>query len=257
VRRLKREIVEMDRVADEKRRQEKLFKDPQPGTSTTRVPTVGEVAAATPGFKPQSILKEYHAAKDAAAQTSAAKSSPQDDRTKNAIATYKPPTKAQLKAEEERREKDAKAQRDGARNARINKKYQGLFFAAFARKAQINSRFLTHAIPDLVHSSIDGNTYDEFSIDPVFGQRSLGWPAPADGNAYSAEEVCNLTKKHTRGFTPGLLAAVIAVIHMTPAASEKLIRYFGVDPKKLRKQAAAQVKEEDRQSAQKEKRKRA
>jgi ParB/RepB/Spo0J family partition protein len=235
VRRLKREIVEMERVAEERRRQEKLFKDPQPGTATTPVPTVGEVAAAAPGFK---LLKERdlltelddNRKRDTAAQTSA---------------PTKPPTKAQLKAEEERRQKEAKAQRDGARNARINKKYQGLFFAAFARKASINSRFLTHAIPDLVHSSIDGNTYDEFEIDAVFGQRSLGWPAPAGGNAYSAEEVCYLTKKHTRGFTPGLLAAVIATIHMTPAASEKLIRYFGVDPKKLRKQAADAVKEEE------------
>jgi hypothetical protein len=31
---------------------------------------------------------------------------------------------------------------------------------------------------------------------------------------------------------------------VTPAASEKLIKYFGVDPKKLRKQAAAQVEAE-------------
>jgi ParB/RepB/Spo0J family partition protein len=228
VRRLKREIVEMDRVADERRRQEKLFKDPQPGTATTKVPTVAEVEAASPGFKPKSILNEYHAAKaDAAAQTSAP--------------VVKPPIKAQLKAEEQRRQQQLKAERDRARNDRIEKKYQGLFFAAFARKAQINSRFLTHAIPDLVHSSIDGNTYDQFEIDPVFGQRSLGWPAPADGNAYSVQEVCNFTKKHSRGFTPGLLAAVIAIIHMTPAASEKLIKYFGVDPKKLRKQAAAAV----------------
>lgn len=43
VRRLKLEIRNMDIAADEKRRQEKLFKDPQPGTSSTPVPTIDDV----------------------------------------------------------------------------------------------------------------------------------------------------------------------------------------------------------------------
>jgi ParB/RepB/Spo0J family partition protein len=42
VRRLKLEIKNMDIRADEKRRQELLFKPPQPGTATTKVPTVDD-----------------------------------------------------------------------------------------------------------------------------------------------------------------------------------------------------------------------
>ena len=171
----------------------------------------------------------------------------------------KKPSQAELKREEqqrqkeandaeERRKKQAKAERDYIRNARIDKKAQGLLFAAFAKKAKINSRFLTHAVPDLVFSSIDNNNYEEFQIDPVFGQQALGWPAPLDGKEYSVEEICNFTKKHTRKFTPGLLAAVILSIHVRPAVSDKLAKYFGVDPKKLRKQAAAQIAEEERKA---------
>lgn len=289
VRRLKREIVEMDRLADERRRQEKLF---EAATKGPEVEFDGKKIELFPGPLPTSIkralVKPYGAelttayfCKDEriqlaigltgkpfyltvselqnvlttgipyaiAVQTSAAKEPDWINKKAPVIQPAKPLSQKQIKkfADEQSRQNEQrlKSERERERNARIEKKHRGLVFAAFARKATINSRFLSHAVPDMVFSSLDGNTYDEFEIDAEFGQRSLGWPAPSDGNAYSVEEICNHAKKHTRKFTQGLLAAVILTIHMTPAVSQQLSKYFGVDVKKLRQKATATVKEEE------------
>lgn len=184
----------------------------------------------------------------APAQTLAAKEPDWINKKAPVIQQPKPLSQKQIKkfAEEQAKQNEQrlKAERERERNERIDKKHRGLMFAAFASKAKINSRFLSHAVPDMVFSSLDGNTYDEFEIDAEFGQRALAWPAPSDGNAYSVEEICSHAKKHTRKFTQGLLAAVILTIHMTPAVSQQLAKYFGVDAKKLRKKAAAEVEAE-------------
>lgn len=285
VRRLKLEIRQLDLAAEQKKSQEKLFKEEKKEDVNpdlcAKVEFDGKTIDLLPGPLPGSVktaLQRIYPLLESADFLEDGKVKVATDRTTkpfymsvSQLQTLlprtvtptadkkKPPTKAELEAAEKQRDKDAKAaekrrqqeakaERDNIRNARIDKKANGLLFSAFARKAQINSRFLTHAIPDLVFSSIDNNNYEEFQIDPDFGQRSLGWPAPENGNEYSVEEICNLTKKHTRKFTPGLLAAVILSIHVRPAVTEKLAKYFGIDHKKLRKQAAAEVKEEDRKA---------
>jgi ParB/RepB/Spo0J family partition protein len=242
VRRLKLEIRRMDELREAEKRRQPLFTPPQPGTSTTRVPTVAEVAqtSAARGGVPDETKQLIH-------RLHTNMLTPEDEKK---IQPPKPPTQAQLKkqaeAEAKEQERRRKAERQAMRNDRIDRKAQGLLFAAFASKLRINSSFLTHAVPDLLFSSIDNNVYEGFQVDPAFGQHTLGWPAPLDGNEYSVEEICDLTKKHTRKFTPGVLAAIIATIHMTPRASQKMAKYFGIDAKKLRKQAEDSIQEQER-----------
>jgi hypothetical protein len=84
----------------------------------------------------------------------------------------------------------------------------------------------------------------------AFAQDVLGWPAPKDGHAYTYEEVKKHSANHTRKFTGGLLAAMVLTLYLNEAESLKIAKYIGVDPKKLRKQASAAVKEEDDKAAQ-------
>jgi ParB/RepB/Spo0J family partition protein len=219
VRRLKLEIKNMDIRADEKRRQETLFKPPQPGTSTTKVPTVDEVAL--PGSK--SIMKEYEPAKSGA-QTLAPKM----------------PTKGYLQREAKQREQEAKAQRDRQHNARIDKEYKSALFSALAKKSHVCSRLLTHIIPGLLFELWEQN---DIPLE-VFAQELLGWPAPPNGS-YGYGDIRAHAKKHSRKYSGNLLAALLITIHLPQPEAEQLAKYFGVDPKKLRQKAAAAVKQED------------
>jgi len=122
---------------------------------------------------------------------------------------------------------------------RIEKNYQDLFFAALAGRAQINSRFLTHVIPDLIFQAWQNGQPIE-----SFAQKTLGWPAPriaGEPPIYSRNEVRRYAKKHTRKFSSGVLVALMAMLYMNPPAAENLARRFKVNPEKLRKQAAAVV----------------
>jgi ParB/RepB/Spo0J family partition protein len=170
------------------------------------------------------------------AQTSAA--TPADKRTAAAIANYKPPTKAQLAAAEKQREAEARSRRDYEQREKIQKVYTSSLFAAMAKKARINSRLLTHVVPNLLFEVWE----NEWPIDS-FGQQVLGWPAPADQSGYSYNEVREYCDKHTRKFTPGVLASLLVALFASN--NEQLARYFGVDLNKLRQKAAAQVKQED------------
>jgi hypothetical protein len=171
------------------------------------------------------------------------------------IEAPKPPTKAQLKAAEQQREKEAKAakqrreqeakaDRARERNVRINKTYDAAFFTALATKAQINSRLLTHIVPTLIYEVWDNRLPIE-----AFAQTVLGWPAPKDGNAYSYNEVRGNCVKHTRKFgAKGVLPALLITLYQNPPDAERISKYFGIDPKKLRKQAAALIAEEERKA---------
>jgi ParB/RepB/Spo0J family partition protein len=217
VRRLKREIAALDQRNEEKRRQEKLFKDPQPGNSTTPVPPKG-----------------------APAQTSAKPVPPVP-----AAPAPKPPTEAQLKKERERTEKEQRrarrAEREYLLKQRIEKKSKGMFFSALVKKAQISSRLLTHVVPEMIFELWE-------NVLPIesFAQEALGWPAPAIGAEYTPDEVRRHSEKHTRKYTPSLLGAMALVLFTNEVETGKLGRYFGVDLKKLRKKANAAVKEEER-----------
>jgi ParB/RepB/Spo0J family partition protein len=167
----------------------------------------------------------------------------------------KPPTAAELKrqeqqrqkeakAEEKRREKQAKAERERERNARIDKTYDAAFFQSLATKAHVCSRMLTHVVPNLIF-----NLWENQLPIEAFAQTVLGWPAPKDGNEYSYNEVKAHCVKHTRKFgAKGVLPAMLITLFQTRLEQEKLAKYFGVDPKKLRKQAAAQIAEEERKA---------
>lgn len=288
VRRLKLEIRQLDIAAEENKRQDKLFKDPQPGTATTKVPTVAEalypkalevvkeVGEKVHKVSAQLLMRRLHIdlrpaqellarmekeklvgpeieggfrqyifPKTAPAQTFAPApkiGTPEKahEAVNKAIAAYKPPTKAQLKAEEKERKKEAKAQRDRQRNNRIDSKYKASLFAGLASKATINSRLLTHVVPDLLLHVMD----DQLPIE-AFAQDVLKWPPPRNGNDYTIDEVKLLSRKHTRKFTSSLLAAMVIVLFNGQSQVEKLARYFSVDTKKLRLKAAAAVKDEE------------
>jgi ParB/RepB/Spo0J family partition protein len=299
VRRLKLEIRNLEIAAEEARRQETLFKPPQPGTSTTKVPTVDDQlyakalevvreaklhrmndplflernlkilpAAAHQLFvrlekegivTPRNGLSErsYIFPKKPAdcdhmggapAQTSAPDFFRKDGKVgdEKLYGGAKPPTEAQLKKEADRAANESREfnrrQDEHERNERIEKEYRGLFFAALAKKTQINSRLLTHVVPTMIFEIWE----NELPIE-AFAQEVLLWPAPKDAHAYSYAEVQKYSVKHTRKFTGGLLAAMILTLYMNEAETEKIARYMGVDPKKLRWKAAMAVKKEDEQ----------
>jgi uncharacterized ParB-like nuclease family protein len=219
VRRLKLEISKMKQQREAEKSRQPLFAPPQPGTSTTKVPTVAEVAL--PGSK--SIMKEYEAAKSGA-QTLAPKM----------------PTKGYLQREAKQREQEAKAQRDRQHNARIDKEYKSALFSALARKSHVCSRLLTHIIPGLLFELWEQN---DIPLE-VFAQELLGWPAPPNGS-YGYGDIRAHAKKHSRKYSGNLLAALLITIHLPQPEAEQLAKYFGVDPKKLRQKAAAAVKQED------------
>jgi ParB/RepB/Spo0J family partition protein len=308
VRRLKLEIRNMDIAADEKRRQEKLFKDgegdaapPQPSVefdgkkidlvrgATLPISVQSKLIKVYPGLTTAHFLKDGRVqlaiglmgkpfyltvnelqnvlttgipyAIDGAPQTSAKgpicihsratcreckfgdyKSLPPDP------LAAKPRTKAQLKAEQERVEKEIqqnlKAQRDRVHNDRIANKYQASFFSALASKAHVCSRLLTYIVPGLLVELSDQN---DFPLE-AFAQDRLHWPAPKHNNTYNYGEVSDYAEKHTRKFSGNLLAALLIVNRLQAADAEQLAKYFHVDVKKLRQKALAAVKEEDAQA---------
>jgi hypothetical protein len=193
--------------------------------------------------------RSYVFPKPAPAQTSAQQPAGQLDRAEQlAGSVVKPPTQAQIRKQVEdlaKQEREFKRRQDEhERNERIEKEYRALFFASLAKKAQINSRLLTHVVPIMIFEIWE----NELPIE-VFAQEVLLWPAPKDGHAYNYEEVKKYSAKHTRKFTGGLLAAMILTLYMNEAEKVKIAKYMGVDPKKLRQKAIAAVKEEERIAA--------
>lgn len=297
VRRLKREIHAMDIAADEKRRQEKLSKDPQPGTSSTPVPTVNDQLYA----KAVDVVREMHlhrmndplflqrnlkiepnvsqalfarmekegivtpcdshsersyifpkplktSANELIYRLHTNTLTPEDEKK---LQPPKPLTPAQLKKEAEaaaERDREFKRNQDKfERDQRINKRFQSLFFAALAKKAQINSRLLSHIIPNMIFEVWENELEvweNELPIE-AFAQDVLQWPAPKSGE-YAIEEVRSHSAKHTRKFTPGLLAAMVLTLYLNEAETQKIARYIGIDPKKVRKQAASAIAEEEK-----------
>jgi ParB/RepB/Spo0J family partition protein len=236
VRRLKDIVRKVDVAAEDRRRQEKLFKDPQPGTSTSKVPTVAEAAASA---KP--TPKEWGKAFEKQGKTATAPL-----QTPKAVqpSAPKPLNDAQRRKAEELVQKEREARRQGElqreRKELIDRRYRGLFFNALVTKSQINSRFLTHIVPDLIFEA-----WDELIVPPeAFGHERLGWPAPRANGVYTYAEVRKYAKQHTRKFTPGLLGALIISLFVNEAKSEQLARYFGVDPQQLRKRAATELEAE-------------
>jgi ParB/RepB/Spo0J family partition protein len=200
------------------------------------VPELQNVLATGIPFATKSILPEYKAAKTAA-QTSAATSFPHSNPLPPA------PTRAAtnyLKAEKEQREKDARQRSDALLKSRIGEQYRAAFFGALASKARICSRLLTQIIP--------GRLLELWVDDPLCVEKLapvLGWPEPK-GGGYSQPEVEAHAQKYTRKFSGNLLAALIIMDHrVITGDDERLAKYFGIDSKKLHKQATAAVKQED------------
>lgn len=296
VRRLKLEIRNMEIRAEDRRRQEKLFKE-GPGASAKLTfdgktidlapgPLPGSVRAAlcktwpnltTAHFlndgrvqlaqglagKPhyhtvgliQNLLSGKITAADLSAETSTSIAPPQTS------ATPKPLSEAQIKknqaAVQKEIQQNLKAQRDSQQRAKIQEAYSELLFAALAKKGCINSRLLTHVVPNLLFEVWENEWPIELSRRSLsaarrnqwatsFGQQVLGWPAPKGGEyqpgGYSYSEVREYCTKYTRKFTPGVLAALLIALFADD--NEQLARYFGVDHKKIRQKATAQVKQE-------------
>lgn len=227
VRRLKRQIAEMQLGWDNKKRQAEL-------------PLDGDGAKAQTSAEPEKIPAGKY-------EVFAKAGSNAQDAVNKAITEYKPPSAAQVKKQEAAVAKEIadniKAQRDAQRKRSTEKKFALSFFAALASKTLINSRFLSHVVPSLLYQLWDLGTvpFDSFC------QTVLGWPAP-EGEGYTYAEVRAYAKKHTRKFTPKLLAALIISLNLQEDEQERLAKYNGVDPKKLRVKAAAAVKEEERQA---------
>jgi len=295
VRRLKLEIRTLDVAAEDKKRQEELFKESQSGTNSAPVPAVNdqlyvkalevvreaklhrmndplflernlkiEPATAHQLFvrlekegivTPRNPHSERSYIFPKAPSSAEQKKEPEwIERKAPVIAPPKPPTKAQLKAaekqrekeakaEEQRREKQAKAERERERNRRIDSSYEAEFFTALTKKAQISSRLLSHIIPTLIFEVWENKLPIE-----AFAQTVLGWPAPKDGKAYSYNEVRSHSVKHTRKFNGKVLAGLLITLYENRVGAERLAKYFGVDPKRLRKKAAAQIAEEERKA---------
>jgi ParB/RepB/Spo0J family partition protein len=234
VRRLKREISQMQTAWDAKKRQAALPLEGEGQAAKAQTSAEDEEEDLVNPSQPKSVMDEYQ---------------------KQKASVPKPLSNAQIKKNEEAaaadRAEQAKFQRAASRKRAIDKKYRGLVFASLISKVQINSRFLTHVVPALLFELWD---VGDVPFD-AFCQDVLGWPAPeGNGNGmagdagYDYQEVLLYSKKHTRKFTPQLLAALIMSLNMVPAESERLGKYFGVDPKRLHKKATAEVKEEERQA---------
>jgi hypothetical protein len=100
---------------------------------------------------------------------------------------------------------------------------------------------LTHVVPNLIFDVWENQLPIE-----AFAQTVLGWPAPKDGNEYNYNEVKSHSVKHTKKFgARGVLPALLITLYQNRPDAEKMAKYFGVDPKKLRKQAADVVKKEE------------
>ena len=126
------------------------------------------------------------------------------------------------------------------------KKYHVKLFTALVSKVQLNHRTLTRIIPDLIFDMWENRDL----LPELWAPQLLGWPEPkkAPSFSYSYQEVKEYAKKHTKKFTPGLLATLLLYFNTAPAATEQLARYYAIDPKKLRKKAAAEMKEEERKA---------
>ncbi len=77
----------------------------------------------------------------------------------------------------------------------------------------------------------------------AYAAKLLGWPEPegVGEDGYSYEEVKRYSKKHTQKFTPGLMAAIFLYLNTPQAHLERLARSYSIDTKKLRKAAAEQI----------------
>lgn len=231
VRRLKREISAFQIAWDEKKRQASLPLDGDGDEAQTSAEERASWEAAGPA-KTRTVRAGFAGTREVS------------------IRKPTPLSAAQIKkneaAEALRVHRLEKLQRARARNGAIDRKFQPAFFAALASKVQISSRFLTHMIPGLLLQMWgQGNGWILFN---GFAQKSLGWPEPKENKGYTYLEARAHAKKHTRKYTPKLLAALLMAMELVPKEQEKLARYYGVQPNKLRARAAAEVKKEERQA---------
>lgn len=217
VRRLKREISAFQIAWDEKKRQASLPLDETFAGKEEKVQT----SAVSP------VARHFY-------EQQAAQPKP------------KPLSQAQIKKNEAAAAAEKLAHekrlRKGAREARIDKHYRAALFAALASRVKISSRFLSRIVPQLISDLWDAG---DVPFDQTLA-RTLGWPMPVNPEGYVFSEWPEHSRRHTRKFTPGLLAALVMSLNMIPSEMERLGRYFSVDTKRLRAHAAAAVKAEEK-----------
>jgi ribosomal protein L20A (L18A) len=231
VRRLKLEIKNMDIRADEKRRQEKLFKDPQPGTSTTKVPTVAE--AAIPGAK--SIMKEYDAAKSSAQTVAKPALDPQPRRLSAKIE----------EAEKARRAAEDKKQEKQKLSVEIERQSRLEAVEAIASKVKLDRALLNIIAVDLLKKGDDDIA--------KYAVRAFGWPGPKLHTSFSYNEIEKIALARVPKLKDSQLAALFAVSLMaedmfvyaggrtSPETINAMARKHKVDLGKIRKAVAAKA----------------
>lgn len=150
---------------------------------------------------------------------------------------------AQKKLQQQAEKQQALAERrrrKELRDQKIEMKYDVKLFTSLVSKLGLSHRTLTRVIPPLLMEF-----HDDGDFNPgMFAPQVLGWPAPKDPDYkgdYDYQEIRTYAKKHTKKFTPGLLAALLLYHRTAPSEIERLARYFKIDPKKLRKKAAEEV----------------
>lgn len=284
VRRLEREIDLLDREVEEKKKQESLFqeqKDQESQLSDEKktklyeqavliVRQVGQQAgqvsdqllqrrlAVSPTLAREFLermrteaivgpvdFRGFHLyifPKPAAADPPPAKAPAPDDFPKPK--PLSPAAKKRIEAQQQKqREAEAKREAQGERMRKIARRYEGLVFAGFAAKGRICSRFFDTVLPDLVLESWRHGTLTSETLVPQL----LSWPPPRrEAVGYTFNEVVRHIKRTKH--SPGLFVALILCsLSNTPEKEyAALARYFKIDPKKLRKQAEAAIKEEER-----------
>ena len=152
----------------------------------------------------------------------------------------------QAKREEAERKERLRVQRESLIDARC----RVLMFLKLVPKLQLNQRTLDLLVPDQLFEA-----WEDGGFSPaLFAQQLLGWPAAKGENRfnskdeagdYSYNEVHDYAKKHNKKFSFGLLAALLLYNRKGTAEIERVARYYQVDPKKLRKKAAEEVKAEE------------
>jgi ParB-like chromosome segregation protein Spo0J len=222
VRRLKLEIRRMDELREAEKRSQPLFTPPQPGTSTTRVPTIAEVAA----------------------QTSAPAKGHGIDNRQPAPAHTAPRQKI-AEMEKKRIEDNRAREEKQTRSVEIERQSRVLALDAIAKKVKLD-----RALLDLVAVDMLKNCDDEVS---QFAVRLYNFPKPkAKSFSYNEIEKIGLAQvpKLKGGQLAGLLMAGLLAEEMFVYSGgrneckrlEAMARRYKVDLGKIRKDLAAAAK---------------
>jgi ParB/RepB/Spo0J family partition protein len=284
VRRLKLEIRNVDTRAEDKRRQDKLFKE-GPGASaklTFDGKTIDLAPGPLPGSVRTALLKPYpdlsstaHFLQDGRvqlargltgkpfyltvdqlqgllstgvlrgldpAQTSAP---PASDKVHQSVALYKPPSKAQIKAVDERHRKAAQQEEKRELSVDLERQARLIALDAIAKKAKLDRSLI-----DLVAIEILKVSDDHVML---FAQRAWSWPKPKS-RTYSWNETTKIAQAHVPKLKPAQLAGLLVAgllsqdLFVYPGnvreckTLDAMVRKYRINLDKIREEVKAKAK---------------